>query len=59
MKLTLDRLDLRTEYSLINCSATQFYMFQDSVQVAILAVGHAQFREHDGRSYNAIYPPSD
>ena len=57
MKLTLDRIDLRNEHKDVNCSHTKFEHFKPEVQVAIRAVGRAQFREHDGSNYNAIHAP--
>jgi hypothetical protein len=57
MKLTIDRLDMKPEYREINCSLTRFEHFTDETQKAIIAAGRAQFREFDGRNYNAIYPP--
>jgi len=57
MHLTIDRLDLKKEFENTNCSQTKFDHFLPEVQAAIAVVGSAQFREFDGRSYNAIYPP--
>jgi hypothetical protein len=57
MNLTLDRLDLSQEHIHIACSKTRFEHFSAEAQVAIKAVGRAQFREFDGSNYNAIYPP--
>lgn len=56
MKLVLDREDLRPEFEGVSCSQTKFRYFKENVQAAIIAVGHAQFREYDGSNYNAIYP---
>lgn len=58
MKLTLDRLDLRTEFGNLNCSQTKYEHFNLDAQAAIRVVKRATFVEHDGRSYNAIYPPA-
>jgi len=59
MKLTLDRNDLLPQHAEIACSLTRFEHFTHQVQAAIKAVGRAQFREYDGRNYNAIYAPKE
>lgn len=58
MELTLDREDLKPEFQSINCSQTKFEHFAPQVQQTIREAGRAQFREHDGSNYNAIYPPT-
>lgn len=57
MKLTLDRLDLQSQFVGIACRLTSFEHFKPEAQAAILAVGRATFMEFDGSNYNAIYPP--
>ena len=58
MKLTLDRDDLKSEYSNINCSQTRFEHFRPQAQQTIRDAGRAVFMEYDGSNYNAIYPPT-
>ncbi len=63
MKLELDRIDLKEEYSTqftrINCSQTRFEHFKEDVQKAIKSVGHATFYEFDRRNYNVVYPEEE
>lgn len=59
MKLTLDRLDLKSEHVDRNCSTVRFEHFKPEVQAAIVAVGRATFYEFERDNYNAIYPPKD
>ena len=59
MKLTLDRLDLKSQHVNTNCSLTRYEHFTDEAQAAIRVVGRAIFAEFDGRNYNVIHPPKE
>ncbi len=59
MKLILNRHDLLDEHADRNCSRIKFEHFKPRAQAVIRAAGRAQFREYDGRNYNAVHAPAD
>lgn len=54
MRVTVNRLDLKPEFSNINCLRTRLEHFKPEVQAIINSAGEAMFYEYDGSNYNAI-----